>query len=208
MPQIDWNTLLTAFVILFCVIPLALTLVIGFILFRASKRWLEPFLRPEPHQLQAELLRLRRKYPQETTAQLVNRLIGRQAVRGGVLGALTSIGGFVTLPIALPIDILGSLRIQGYLVNIIAQAYGHTETSELEQQVRTYLITTGSSEITQGSIRVMMRFVARVAGETLAKFVPFIGAMVGFIVNYLMIQATGRVAAGWYSKRPVIAPHV
>ncbi|MBZ0278300.1 MAG: EcsC family protein [Anaerolineae bacterium] len=195
----DWGTLLPLACGLLCVLPLLITVISGWLLFRAGKQWVYDFLTPDPQRLEAELVRLRQRYPREGTTQIVNRMIGKQAFRGGMIGAITSIGGFITLPIALPVDILATLRIQGHLVHQIGMIYGHTDSSAIERQVTTYLITTGSSEITESAITFMTRISVRVAGETFAKFIPLFGALIGFTVNYVMVQAIGRTSARWYS---------
>jgi uncharacterized protein (DUF697 family) len=65
---------------------------------------------------------------------------------------------------------------------------------------------TGGLKVTGTSQQVIMRYVGRLLGQTFAKFVPIVGAVVGFAVNYLFTQAAGRVAARWYASRAPSLP--
>jgi hypothetical protein len=115
------------------------------------------------------------------------------------VGAVTSLGGFVTLPVALPVDMVLSYRIQGAMVNFIAKAYDYSPTLMKEEQAVASLVMFGSRQVTTTGIEVASRVLLRVGGKTAAKIVPFLGAVVGFAINYVTTQATGYVAASLYS---------
>ena len=63
------------------------------------------------------------------------------------------------------------------------------------------LITTGSAQITERSIRWLLKYATRLSGKTFAKFIPFIGAFIGFAVNYSITRTTGEVAMQWYNNK-------
>jgi uncharacterized membrane protein YbaN (DUF454 family) len=194
------QTLLVALGLL-CVLPLVIFLVLAVIVYRAGQQRLDHWFSPNTEKLEQQLDRLRRRHPQATTEQLVNRLIHRQAVLSGIVGAITGLGGFWTLPIGLPVDLALSFQIQATLVNFIAYLYREQHPEGMDGRVRTYLIMTGSSRVTQTSTRFLMRLAVRVAGKSFAKFIPFAGALISFVVNYLIVQLMGRSAARWYASR-------
>jgi hypothetical protein len=131
---------------------------------------------------------------------LIQMIIRRQALKCGLVGAITGLGGFFTLPIALPIDILVSMRIQAAMVQFIEMVYNHqTSPNSDEHKLQTYLVLSGSVEVSETTSNVIMKLILRILGESLSIFIPAIGAAVGFGVNYIIARTTGMVAIRWYS---------
>lgn len=196
----DTNSLLILLALV-CVLPLVIAAIAGFFLLRVGRRRFDQYFSADISGLQARFDQLRAQNPRATTDQLVDTIIRRQAFRCGVVGAVTGLGGLVTLPIALPIDVLLSLRIQATMVDFIAHAYGHNRVSDVEGRIRTHLIMSGSSQATEATSRVVLRFALRLVGKSLSKLIPLISAGISFAVNYAFAIAIGRVAARWYSGR-------
>lgn len=180
------------------VVPAIIIVIVGALLLRRGNQYLQESIAPDMEKIQAEFDRLRTQKPNVATDALVRGIIHRQALRSGVVGAVTGIGGFVTLPIALPIDLYASAQLQANMVSFIALAYGHKTVSPVEQRVLAYLITTGSAHVTQTTIAYVLRTVVRLLGKTLSKLVPVIGAVISFIINYVLTQAVGRIAVERY----------
>jgi hypothetical protein len=196
-------TLLLAFGLL-CVLPLATFAVLAFVVIRAGQKRLEDWLGPDVEKLQNFYDDQHARFPQAAREALVRRVVQRQALRCGLVGALTGLGGLFTLPVALPIDIVLSFRIQAALVNFIAHHYGDSDPAGASATVRGYLVMTGSSRVTQTTTRVLSELALRLIGKSFAKLVPVIGAVIGFAVNYSIVQVMGRAALRWYiSQRPV-----
>jgi hypothetical protein len=57
---------------------------------------------------------------------LPEKIIHDQSIKSGVLGAITGVGGLVTLPATIPIDIVKSWRIQAFTIRCIAYLYEYT----------------------------------------------------------------------------------
>jgi uncharacterized protein (DUF697 family) len=186
---------------LLCVLPLVTIAVLIFIVYRAGQQRLEAWLAPDVTKLQQQFDDLRVRHPDATQDELVARIIHGQAVRCGIVGAVTSVGGLITLPVALPIDIVLSFRIQAALINFIAHLYNGDNPENAGATVRGYLVMTGSSRVTQTSTRFLTGLAVRVIGKSFAKLVPLVGAVIGFGVNYAIVQAMGRGAARWYTRR-------
>jgi len=183
-----------------CVVPLLLVGAALFWLLRTGQQHLDEVLAPDVGKLQAHAQKVAAAEPALDERQVVQKLINRQAMRCGVIGAVTGLGGLITLPIALPIDILTSMRLQASLVEYIAQHYGRTAVSGAEQTIRNFILVSGGEQVTSTTTRYATTFLVRFAGKSLSKLVPFIGAVVGFIVNYAIVQATGRAALRLYGR--------
>ncbi|MAS36978.1 MAG: hypothetical protein CL610_23440 [Anaerolineaceae bacterium] len=195
------QTVLLAFGLL-CVLPLLTFAVLMWVVVRAGQQRLEAWLGPDVAKIQQQYADLQQRYPQASQDDLVNRIIRQQAMKCGVIGAITGIGGLVTLPIALPIDIVLSFRVQAALIEFIAVLYSGTPPGT----VRNYLVMTGSSRVTQSSTNLLMRLALRVIGKSFSKLIPVVGAVVSFGVNYVIVQLMGRAAVRWYAAQSADTP--
>ncbi len=191
---------LLAIIGLLCLLPLLATAVLAFIVYRAGQQRLDAWFAPDSAKLQQHVAAIRAKQPDISREQLVARIIRRQAFRAGVVGAITGVGGFWTLPIALPVDLALSFQIQAQLVNFIAYLYNENKSESLNNRVRTYLIMTGSSKVTQTTTNYLTRLAVRVAGKSFAKMIPFAGAVISFAVNYVIVLVMGWAAVRWYAQ--------
>ncbi len=213
MPE-NLNANFTQYFIVFytvfcCVVPMIGLFVGIFLVYRNGSSFINNFITPDIDKMHAAYDALRNQYPDKTTDELVRRIIQRQSLRCGAIGAITGLGGLPFLPVTITIDLLLSYRIQGAMVNFIARAYDHDTMVPKEEELMTSLVVFGSSRVTESSTRVATRALTNVIGEVgskvLAKIIPFIGAIIGFGVNYITTQATGRTAASVYSGQVVRA---
>ena len=194
----NWFWLLT----IFCLLPLLLVAIIAW----WTLRRINQFIAPSVERIERRYAEMRQRHPDMPEDALLRRIIHQESLRSGVIGAVTGVGGFFTLPIMLPIDIVASLRIQGAVVQFIATRKGHAEVSAQEERIRTYLIMGGGTQVTRTATRISTRaatnIAVRIAGKSLAKVIPFFGALIGFGVNYLIAQASSNMALVWYSNHP------
>jgi uncharacterized protein (DUF697 family) len=197
----DWLPYALLFSFLCCLIPLLVIAVVLFFAIRRGSALIEQFADVDPVKMQAQYDKLQSENPNLTRDQVIDKFIRSQAFKCGVIGALTSFGGFITLPLTLPIDIVASLRIQATMIQFIAAAYGQSSHNELEKQVQSYLVMTGGLQITERTSSLIMKMFVRLLEQFFAKAIPVIGAAVGFAVNYFFTQAAGRLAARWYAGK-------
>lgn len=190
-------------VVVYCIMPMALFALTVWLV----RHYLNRLTDPDVEHLHRHYQRLRAMHPTTDPDELVRTVIRRQSVRCGVVGALTGIGGFVTLPIALPVDILVSMRLQATTVQFIAETYGHSAPSSMELEVRRYLIMSGGASVTRRTSGLILEFLIRFAERSLAKFIPLLGALVGFAVNYTIAQGGATVAQKWYAGQIALAGH-
>jgi hypothetical protein len=185
-------------IVAFIVVMIVVAVVAVYLVIRQLRR----FTSPDIAQMRQKLEELRIANPGASRESLIRKIIQQQAMKCGVVGAITGLGGFITLPVALPVDILVSMRIQATMVQFIALMYeGEASASADNLKLQTYLVMSGGVEVTETTFNVVMRFVLRIIGESLSILVPVIGLVVGFAVNYVIAQATGNIAMRWYATR-------
>lgn len=199
------NWLAIGFVAL-CVLPFFIIAIMAAAVWIFGRRFLANFLNPDISGIHRYYESQRARSPRATTEQLIAQVIRRQAFRSGVVGAITGLGGLVTLPVALPVDAVLSLRMQAGLVDFIAQLYGYSQLNDVESRVRTYLIMSGSGRLSDAAIEVVLKYALRLMGKSFSKLIPVVGAVVSFAVNYAIVSAIGRVALRYYSSQPRLQP--
>jgi hypothetical protein len=159
------------------------------------------------------------------------KILHRKTFKNGLVGAATGVGGLITLPVAVPADLLASWRIQIFMAMSIAHVYGlQPESADLKTDV--YLILAGDSakealkragiEVSKGVTkkavekyvtREVMKKIWKVipqkiitkAGEksmtSFMKMVPLVGAPVGFVFDYVAARTVGKTAIYYYSGK-------
>ena len=166
-----------------------------------------------------------------TNDKLAKKILDRKAFKSGLMGAITGVGGLVTLPVAVPADLVVTWRVQATMACAIAYVYGHTpETTDLKTDI--YLILAGDSakevlkrfgievskavtkkavdkyitrEVMKKIWAVVGRKIITKAGEksltSFVKMIPLVGAPVGFAFDWLTTRAVGVTAIKYYSGR-------
>ncbi len=188
---------LLPFFLLFCVAPTVITIGVLYWLWRR----LNNIAAPDINALNARFAKLKATNANQNDTELLHRMIRRQSMKAGIVGGITSIGGFWTLPLALPVDMALSTQIQSTMVEFIARHYGHTSENQIERRVRATLVTSGSAQLSETTTRILLGYATRFIGKSFAKLIPLIGAAIGFGVNYTIANATGEAALRYYSGR-------
>lgn len=187
-----------------CVLPVIGIVILSVWVMRRGQR----IITPEIEDLQRDFDKLKAKNPNLTTDQLVNKIIQQQAFRAGLIGAITSVGGILALPLGLVIDLYTTSRIQNATLFFIAQAFASSAGERLpllnlnealalrfEDRMRNFLIERGSV----AAQRVYRRLMLILVEKTFAKLIPGIGLIIGFIVNYSIARGISQLAAAYYS---------
>ncbi len=160
--------------------------------------------------------------------ELAKKILNRKSFKSGLVGAITGLGGLITLPVSIPADLALSWRIQATMAFSIAYIYGHTqETTDLKTDL--YLILAGDSAkealkrfgievsksvtkkaidkyITRDVMVKIWKFVGQKiitkAGEksltSFMKMVPLVGAPVGFTFDWIATRTVGKIAIKYY----------
>ncbi len=195
------------FLVLLCVVPAALAILIFAIIIRRGQRMFTPDL----SQLQARYNELQAQNPNVSRDELVARIIQGQALRAGIVGAVTSVGGFWFIPITLPLDLFYSARIQTASLHFLAWAYGIRDEDRVLNigevlampALRFVKVTpemVGEWQ-NQFATRAYRRIATMVLEKSFAKLIPGLGLIVGFVVNYLSTRLFARLASAYYATQ-------
>ncbi len=163
------------------------------------------------------------------TDDAIDRLINWQVAKAGAAGFVTGVGGMLTLPVAIPANLVGVLYIQIRMIGAVAHLRGYDVRSD---QVRTLVVAclagSAASDILKGvginiGTQVTRQMVLRISGEVLKRInqavgfrlvtkagskgvvnlikgVPLVGGVVGGTFDAAATKIIGRTA------RQVFAP--
>lgn len=190
-----------------CVVPTLVLIVASAWVIRYGQR----YLTPETEDLHRSFEQLKAQNPTATPEQLVNKIIRRQAIRSGIIGAITSVGGLPFLPFGMTIDLYASARIQNATLHFIAWALnpqGATATTPILSLSQTLKLGDGgqlddmlSNQTQQWGLGLSRRLVTMITEKAFAKLIPGLGLVIGFIVNYAITTGISRLALHWYTRR-------
>lgn len=197
------NVLLLGFALL-CIIPMLLLVIGGYFFLRFAQRQLDTLRDPNADKLFERYQALYNADQQRDTSAHMRRIINEQSFRCGVIGFVTGLGGFITLPIAIPLDYILSTQTQSAMVRFIARAYGHEHSTD--SKMITYAVLTGGETATRYGTRFLLRLLPAFAGKWFSKLIPFLGAFISFAVNYFFAQSVGRAMMIYYSQRSRVIP--
>jgi uncharacterized protein (DUF697 family) len=138
---------------------------------------------------QAEVEQLRQQHPDETEAQLVNRLIVEHTLKAGGIGLLTNFIPPLALAL-LAIDVAAVAVLQSEMIYRIAAVYGFPlrEGSRRAEVLAIFALARGGS-------------IALKAGTSIVELVPGIGAVVGASTDAALLYALGYVASRFYEAK-------
>ncbi len=167
--------------------------------------------------------------PGISTENLAKKIVRRKSIKSGFVGAVTGVGGLLTLPVSVPADLALSWKIQIFIALSIAHIYGHNiNTVDIKTDI--YLILAGDSakealkrlgiEVSKGMTKkavekyitreilkkiwkVVPQKIITKAGEksltSFIKMVPLVGAPIGFAFDWGAARAVGNMAIKYYS---------
>jgi len=164
-----------------------------------------------------------------TNDMRVAALIRNESLKAGAVGFVTGFGGFVSMPVTLPADIVGTWAVQARMVGAIAEIYGYS-VHEPDVQTGILLCLLGgkvSEQVLQGcGVKVAKKLSAKLidkipgkiltqinkavgfrfltkSGEkgivNLTKLIPVFGAIVSGGFDNLSTKAVGKMAQRFYS---------
>lgn len=178
--------------------------------------------------IEAYVDKLREQNNNISSDELAKKILHRKSMKSGLIGAVSGVGGLITLPVSIPTNLICSWRIQASMAFSIAYVYGHTkDTTDLKTDL--YLILAGDSakealkrigiemskSVTKKAVekyitrdvmikiwKVIGQKIITKAGEksltSFMKMVPLVGAPVGFAFDWTATQAVGNFAISYY----------
>jgi uncharacterized protein (DUF697 family) len=164
-----------------------------------------------------------KKYPDNKLAA-ANALIRAQNVKSAVSGFITGLGGLITMPVAIPINLASVLYIQIRMIMAVAIIGGHNVK---EAQVKAFifaclagnkareLLKDAGVQIAQKyvlqsiSADVILRINRMVGFNLIAKFggkgviklskaIPILGGAIGGTIDSVWTNQTGNMAVKWF----------
>lgn len=182
----------------------------------------------KPQSIRAYVNKLRFQNANINKDNLAKKIVNRKSFKSGLVGAATGIGGLITLPVAIPADLIASWKLQITMALAVAYVYEHNQdTTDLKTDI--YLILAGNSAkealkrfsietgkaITKKTISkyinigvmkkiwtIVGRKIITKAGQksitSFTKLVPLVGAPIGFLFDWLSTKAVGKIAIKYY----------
>ncbi|MGD9100127.1 MAG: hypothetical protein PVF45_06570 [Anaerolineae bacterium] len=155
---------------------------------------------------------LRQTHPDATTAELIERLIKRKAVRTGAVGAVTSgaavipgLGTLTSLTFGVAADIGVTFKLQAELVLEIAAVY-ERQLSAVEKRNAVLLVSgigAGANQLlSQTGARIAQRTSERLAQKAVTKAIPVLGAAASAGTNILSTYVVGQRARAYFELGP------
>lgn len=191
---------------LFCLVPFILFAVVVYFVTPQLRGWLDRFIIPNPAGLRQEVRALRATNPTLSDDELAKKIINLNALKAGLIGVLSGFGGAITSIGLTPVDITLSIRLQAHMIGLISCIYNRAEVEEQRLELNIYAIlgATDTRQLNKIAGQVVQQLVLRTIIRALVKMVlqsfPFLGALAGFGINWLVTQTAGRVAVEWYKK--------
>jgi len=187
-----------------CVFPTLILLVVSAWVIRNGQR----YLTPATEDLHQQFQHMKAQNPNVSPETLVNRIIHRQAIRSGIIGAITSVGGLPFLPFEMTIDLYTSARIQNATLHFIAWALNpqganaNTPILSLGQALKLgeggHVDEYFSNQTQAFGLGLSRRLVETVTEKAFAKLIPGLGLVIGFVVNYAITRGMSQLAMRWY----------
>jgi hypothetical protein len=191
----------------------------------AMERALRQVLNVNKDSVREYVAQLRAAHPDADSDELAAGVVSRRALKAGGIGAITGLGGMVTLPVAIPANLVGTWRVQTTMLAVIAEIY------DAEFEVDDFFLVLGGSAVTEAMKqfgvlagkdvtkrmvekhvtretmkainRVVSRQIITKAGTKSAtsfmKLVPLVGAPVGFAFDWTATRAFGKAGIRYYA---------
>lgn len=198
----SWSTIaLIIIVLLLILIAVFFAIVIGLVVlaYVFRKRWraaLQNIVLPDPKAIEEQIHEYGKAGQTADADELVRLIVNKHANKAGLIGAATGIGGVFLDVVGLPVDAVSVLRVQASMIFLIAYAHGYRHDLSDEDKLKLVLVLSGSNQV--------VRYVGRYLVKIVLTSVPGAGAVAGYILNYLAVQGTGRVASKYFSGRLTI----
>ncbi|NJM71488.1 MAG: hypothetical protein HC862_15370 [Scytonema sp. RU_4_4] len=139
---------------------------------------------------EAEVKKLKQKYPNESPRQIAHRIMVEKATKAGGIGLATSVLPGVAAAL-LAIDFAATTELQSEMVYQIATIYGLDlkDSARKGEVLAIFGLALGGSRL------------LKAAGLGLLRNIPFAGAVIGTSANATMIYSLGYAACRFYEAK-------
>lgn len=195
----DFGQWLQWVLLLGCVLPIVLLLILAALAFFFGRQWVSDFISPDVPDLSERLEKIRARNPNWNNEQIIEKVVQEQAIKCGLVGAISGFGGFFTMIITLPLDLLVTARYQASMVSFIAQVYGYKDS--VENKAATFAVITGTNQVSKVTTAIIEKYLPRIFTGFFSKLIPVLGAGISFAANYFMARSTASLAKKWYTSK-------
>lgn len=195
----DFGQWLQWIFLLGCVLPIVILALLLAAAYFFGRQWISDYITPDVPDLSARLEKIRQNNPNWDNEQIIEKVVQEQAIKCGLVGAVSGFGGFFTMIITLPLDLLVTARYQASMVSFIAQVYGYQDSAE--NKAATFAVITGTNQISKVTTAVVEKYLPRIFTGFFAKLIPILGAAISFGANYFMARSTAKLAKKWYTSK-------
>lgn len=137
------------------------------------------------------------KHPDCEDLVLADRLISKEALKGGLSGAVCGAIGVAGMPAATII----AIRIQVFLVLSVALLSGRTKNStDFESDVMLLIIGNSAKEGLKVGLTKVAAAATKNAAKGFSRITPFIGVPIGFGTDYWTTRSVGYLAIKYYNS--------
>ncbi|NQZ56438.1 MAG: hypothetical protein HRT88_03065 [Lentisphaeraceae bacterium] len=169
-----------------------------FLIYR-SKQCLDEIVTGDAQVLEEKFCSRQKVNPQLSDLAIIEKMINTEARNSGIIGFLTGVGGLAFLPIALPADIIGTLRIQSRLIEFISMKLGHAEVDSRALKMKQYAMLAGSQQAGNLAGKLILKMTLRFAPKIILESIPIIGGVVGYLIDSMSTKAIGKLLLKQYS---------
>lgn len=182
----------------------------------------------DPAQIREYVDELRRTNPHLTQNGIANLVVSRKALKNGLVGAFTGLGGAFALPVAVPAEWLATWRIQANMALAIAYVYGQdlenkalktdilfimagdmafstlkelgvNYTQRLTRQAASkYLAEETVKKLIVLLPKAVVQRTTRTARQRILRLIPVASAPIGFVFDYAAAKTIGKAAIAYY----------
>ena len=99
-----------------------------------------------PQEVKDYVDKMRTSHSLLSNREIAQKIVDEQAMNSSLLGAVTGLGGLLTLPLAIPLDIIKAWKIQEFTIRCIAYIYGYNPQNKDLKTAIVFLISNGSIE--------------------------------------------------------------
>ncbi|MBD1807855.1 EcsC family protein [Microcoleus sp. FACHB-SPT15] len=113
---------------------------------KALESLIDWIISSEPQEITSYVDQLRSDNPRLSNRQIAEKIVYEQSINNGLLGAVTGLGGLITLPVTIPLDLVKTWKIQAFTIRCIAHVYGYTPQTTDEKTDIFLVLSNGSLE--------------------------------------------------------------
>lgn len=162
---------------------------------RKIREQIDEIFSSDTKHLHKRLEALKSRHPEASRDELLEKLIRREMLHTGLIGFFAGLGGVITLPIALPLDILSTLKIQYRLANFILHLDDVNEPEDNKTEgLKSMALVFGYNQLSDLGGKLTLKLIVKYTPQTLLKSVPLAGGVAGFFLNYCGTRAVGTLA--------------